>query len=130
VITWRGSVTMRAVALTPPESTKTSLRQRLHAHARTRWPQLTDLQVRHRGGFAYISAELPDGDRLPLCRLRYTGSAATWGFAIYQASTDRYEDSFLPTGTAAGTPEQALDTACGLYLGDPTAWLTDQTPQD
>jgi hypothetical protein len=24
----------------------------------------------------------------------------------------------------AGTPEDALDTACGFYLGDPTAWIT------
>ena len=119
------------MAPTPPESTKTSLRQRLHAHARTRWPQLTELTVRHRGGFAYITAQLPDEeDPLPLCRLRYTGSASTWGFAIYLASSDRYEDSYLPTGASAGTPEQALDTACGLYLGDPTAWLNDQPPQD
>ncbi len=122
---------MAGVARTPPESTKTSLRQRLHAHARTRWPQLLDLHLRHRGGFAYISAQLPgDDEPLPLCRLRYLGSASSWGFAIYQASSDRYEDSFLPTGAPAGTPEQALDTACGLYLGDPTAWLTDQPPQD
>jgi hypothetical protein len=27
-----------------------------------------------------------------------------------------------PTGDLAGAPEDALDTACGLYLGDPTAW--------
>lgn len=122
---------MTTVASTPPESTKSSLRQRLAAHTRTRWPQLRDLQIRHRGGFAYISAQLPDDDeRMPLCRLRYTGSASTWGFAIYQASSDRYEDSYLPTGAPAGTPEQALDTACGLYLADPTAWLTDQSPQD
>ncbi len=119
------------MAATPPESTKTSLRQRLHAHARTRWPQLAGLQIRHRGWFAYISAQLPDDEGpLPLCRLRYIGSASTWGFAIYQASSDRYENSSLPTGAPAGTPEQALDTACGLYLGDPTAWLTDQPPQD
>jgi uncharacterized protein YcaQ len=25
-------------------------------------------------------------------------------------------------GDLAGAPEDALDTACGLYLGDPTAW--------
>lgn len=119
------------MAPTPPESTKASLSQQLHAHARTRWPQLVGLQIRHRGGFAYISAQLPDDDSpLPLFRLRYIGSASTWRFAIYQASSDRYEDSFLPTGTPAGTPEQALDTACGLYLGDPTAWLTDQPPQN
>jgi len=27
----------------------------------------------------------------------------------------------------AATPEEALDTACGLYLGDPTAWITSPT---
>jgi hypothetical protein len=42
--------------------------------------------------------------------------------AIYLASKDGYEDSVLPTGDLAGAPEDALDTACGLYLGDPTAW--------
>jgi hypothetical protein len=24
----------------------------------------------------------------------------------------------------AGSPEDALDTACGLYLNDPSAWTT------
>jgi hypothetical protein len=46
-----------------------------------------------------------------------------WGFAIYLASKDGYQDSVLPTGAFAGAPEDALDTACGLYLGDPTAWI-------
>jgi hypothetical protein len=41
---------------------------------------------------------------------------------VYLASKDGYEDSVLPTGDLAGAPEDALDTACGLYLGDPTAW--------
>jgi len=52
-----------------PDSTKTSLEQRLHARARERWPDL---------------------DR---CRLRYSGSAHRWGFAIYGVSHDDYEDS-------------------------------------
>ena len=39
-----------------------------------------------------------DGTTLPLCRLRYGGSAHTWGFAIYRASHDDYEDSILPAG--------------------------------
>jgi len=30
--------------------------------------------------------------------------------------------SYLPTGDTGGLAEDALDTACGLYLGDPTAW--------
>jgi hypothetical protein len=108
---------------TAPDSTKTSLGQRLHARARERWPQLTEIHIRHRGPFAYITGELPDGTTLPLFRLRYSGSATTWGFAIYRASHEDYEPSYLPNGYPAGTPQEALDCACGLYLNDPTAWL-------
>jgi hypothetical protein len=110
----------------PPESTKTSLRQRLSAHADTRWPALASVSVRYHGTFAYINGHLPDGTVMPLCRLRYGGSASSWGFAIYLASRDKYEDNILPTGLPAGSPEEALDCACGLYLNDPTAWI--QTP--
>ncbi|MHB8273243.1 MAG: hypothetical protein ACYDC9_00505 [Dermatophilaceae bacterium] len=57
-------------------------------------------------------------------RLRYGGSAARWGFAMHLASKngyqDGYQDSTLPTGAFAGRPEDALDCAAGLYLGDPT----------
>jgi hypothetical protein len=98
------------------------LRQRLHARARERWPQLADIHIRHRGKFAYVTGELLDGTTLPLFRLRYNGSPTVWGFAIYRASHDDYEPSFLPTGYPAGTPQEALDCACGLYLNDPTAW--------
>lgn len=111
----------------PPRSTKTSLGQRLSARANSRWPALTHVAVRFRGQFAYISAELPDGEILPLCRLRYGGSATRWGFAIYRASHDDYQDSALPSGLTAGSPEEALDCACGLYLNDPTAWQPDTT---
>ena len=85
-------------------------------------PRLARVQVRYRAGFAYVDAVLTDGDQLRLCRLRYAGSASQWGFAIYRASHDDYQDSYLPTGFMGGTAEDALDTACGLYLGDPTAW--------
>ncbi|MGH3503254.1 MAG: hypothetical protein ACRDQA_20520 [Nocardioidaceae bacterium] len=107
----------------PPASTKTSLQQRLSAHARERWPQLSGIHVRFRGPFAYVTGHLPDGDTMPLMRLRYGGSAARWGFAIYLASKDRYQDSALPTGGFAGAPEDALDCAARLYLNDPTAWI-------
>jgi hypothetical protein len=104
-----------------PTSTQTSLRQRLTERARERWPQLAQVQVRYRAGFAYVDGVLTDGDQLRLCRLRYAGSASQWGFAIYRASHDDYQNSYLPTGFMGGTAEDALDTACGLYLGDPTA---------
>jgi hypothetical protein len=99
-----------------PESTKTSLAQRLRQHARDRWPQLAGLHVRYHGQFAYVEGELPDGHRLPLIRLRYGGSASIWGFGLYLASSGKYENQFLPTGMSAGTPQEALDCACGLYL--------------
>ena len=112
---------------TPPESTKTSLRQRLRARANQRWPQLADLTIRHHGGFAYVDGHLPDGTTLPLFRLRYGGSANSWGFAIHLASLDSYENTILPSGYPVGTPEEALDCACGLYLNDPTAWTQPPT---
>src|SRR5450755_4956152 len=64
-----------------PESTRISLAQRLRAHAREHWPQLAAVHVRYHGQFAYVAAELTDGDRLPLMRLRYGGSAHRWGSA-------------------------------------------------
>jgi len=45
------------------------------------------------------SGKLPNGEVLPLCRLRYAGSADTWGFAIYGAGHDDYQNSHLPTAS-------------------------------
>jgi hypothetical protein len=104
---------------TPSEHTRLSLEGRLGEHARTAWPQLEQLHVRHRGAFAYVEAELADGEQVKLMRLRYTGAVGRWGFALYYASNDRYEDSLLPTGGSAGTPEDALDCACQLHLAAP-----------
>lgn len=117
----RGRAPSKTMAA-PPASTKTSLQQRLTARARQRWPQLNGIDVRFHGTFAYVSGHLPDGDTMPLMRLRYGGSAVRWGFAIYLAGKNGYQDSGPATGQFAGTPEDALDTACGLYLDDPTAW--------
>jgi hypothetical protein len=105
-----------------PDSTKTSLEQRLRARARERWPQIASLQIRHRGVFSYVDATLTDATTLKLCRLRYVGSASQWQFAIYRASHDDYDESVFFTGLPVGTCQDALDTACGLYLNDPTAW--------
>jgi hypothetical protein len=99
-----------------PNSTKDSLTYRLHAHAKTTWPQLADLQVRYRANLAYITGVLPDGEHLPLCRLRYGGSAHSFGFAIYSAAHNRYQDSVLLTGSPTGSPQDALDTACTIHL--------------
>ena len=110
-----------------PDSTKASLEQRLRARARDRWPQIASLHIRHRGTFSYVDATLADGTMLKLCRLRYVGSASQWQFAIYRASHDDYDESAFPTGLPVGTCQDALDTACGLYLNDPTAWIQPPT---
>ena len=110
-----------------PDSTKTSLEQRLRARARERWPQIASLHIRHRGTFSYVDATLTDATTLKLCRLRYVGSASQWQFAIYRASHDDYDESVFFTGLPVGTCQDALDTACGLYLNDPTAWVRPPT---
>ena len=76
-----------------------------------------------------LTAWLTETESIPLCRIQYLGDADDWAFALYQASTETYTDSRLPTGAFTGTPTQALDTALGLYLNDPTAWPINP-PQD
>ena len=110
-----------------PDSTKTSLEQRLRARARERWPQIASLHIRHRGNFSYVDATLTGDTSLKLCRLRYVGSAHDWQFAIYRASHDDYDESVFFTGRPVGSCQDALDTACGLYLNDPTAWTQHPT---
>ncbi len=58
------------MAVTFPESTKSSVRQRLATHVRERWPQITELHMRHRGVFTYVEATTTGAGTLPLCRLR------------------------------------------------------------
>jgi hypothetical protein len=110
------------VVVAYPDSTKASLHQRLSARAHKRRPELARVSIRHRATFSYVDGVLPDGTALKLCQLRYVGSAHHWRFAIYRASHDDYDESVFPTGLPIGTCEDALDTACGLYLNDPTAW--------
>jgi len=95
-----------------PESTRTSLAQRLHAHATANWPQLTTVHVRYRGQFAYVDGELTGGERLPLMRLRYGGSAHRCGTAIYVASTDSYENQIWFSSTI----EEVFDLVCDLHV--------------
>jgi hypothetical protein len=105
-----------------PDSTKSSIRLRLLDHAERHWPQLARLDVTYRGAFAYVAGVLPGGDQIPLCRLRYGGSAHSFGFAIYSAAHGRYQEAVLRTGLSTGTPQEALDTACTVHL----AGLSDQ----
>ena len=99
-----------------PESTRSSIILRLLDHAETNWPQLAKVRARYHGSFAYITGVLRNGEQIPLFRLRYGGSAHSFGFAIYSATRERYEDALLRTGLPTGTPQEALDTACTVHL--------------
>lgn len=113
-----------------PQPARNALAHRLGVRRRERWPSLVDLSIRYRGSFAYVSGSTVDDDEpMPLFRLRYVGSSKVWGFAVYLASKEGYEESFLPSGGFTGTPEEALDCTCGLYLNDISAWTeTAETP--
>ena len=111
-----------------PDGTRRVLARRLDLRRQQRWPELADVTIRYRASFAYIAGTTGDDDTLLLCRLRDLGSPDNWGFAIYLASKDGYEDSILPHGSFTGTPEEALDCACGLYLNDVTAWTDTRRP--
>ena len=89
-----------------PESTRSSITLRLLDHAEAHWPQLTRVNTSYRGAFAYISGLLPSGEQIPLCRLRYGGSAHSFGFAIYSPAHDRYQDAVLLTGLPIGSPQE------------------------
>jgi hypothetical protein len=101
-----------------PEPTRSSITVRLLDHAEQNWPQLAKVRARYHGSFAYITGVLRNGEQIPLFRLRYGGSARSFGFAIYSAASDRYQDALLRTGLPTGTPEEALDTACTIHLAD------------
>jgi hypothetical protein len=118
--------TMEAMPV-PSAHLKTHLAGHLDFHASKRWPQLEEVTITWRGGYGYVTGHLPGEEQLPLCRLRYLGSDTDWGFALYQASNEDYDDSVLPNGSPTGTPEQALDCALGLYLADPSAWINPPT---
>jgi hypothetical protein len=105
-----------------PDGARRALARRLDLRRQERWPDLLDLNIRYRGSFAYIDGTTAEYDPMPLFRLRDLVSPHAWGFAIYLASKDGYEDSVLPRGSFTGAPEEALDCACGLYLNDITAW--------
>jgi len=108
-----------------PESTRSSITLRILLHAKEHWPQLGRLQVTCRSGFAYAAtAPHADDEPQPLFRLRYGGSAHSFGFAVYSSATGRYEDTLLLTGRHTGTPQEALDTAATLY----TAGIAGATP--
>jgi hypothetical protein len=90
---------------------------RLEAHVKANWPQCDKFDVRTKGQFVYVLAGTVDDEEAePLCRLGYTGSVEQWAFAYFSYSNEKYEPSFLDTGSPYGSPEECFDCAAALYL--------------
>lgn len=110
-----------------PVSVRAKLVDRLERHVRRHWADRCErVSVRFAGRFAYVDAITGPTRRsrrlgldplVRLCRLAYLGGEE-WGFGFYKYSDEKYESSFLPTGSLAGTPEECFDCAANLYLQD------------
>ena len=122
----RGQGTMTAMA-TPPESTKTSLRQRLTPRTRTLAP----------AGRSHPPPRSVRLRRRPAARRHHAAAVPAALRRIRQhlgirhlPGQQRQLRGLHPAQRLPGRhPEEALDCACGLYLNDPTAWLTT-TPDE
>jgi len=109
---------MTAVA-TYPDSTKTSLEQRLRARARDRWPQIASLQVRHRGNFSYVDATLTGAT---------TSSCAGCAMSAPPASGSSPSTAPATTTTTNRSSSPACPSAPAKTPSTPPAASTSTTP--
>ena len=67
---------------------------------------------------------------MPLCRLRYVGSAHNWRVAIYRASHDDYQESIFPSGLPIGTCQDASTSpAASISTTPPDGTTSDPRRQ-
>lgn len=98
---------------TVSDAVKANLATRLREYGAEHWPDF-EFQISWRGRCAYVEA-VRSTTTIKLFRLGYLGETDEWEFGFYQYSTERYEPSFLPSGSFTGSPEECLECA-GLYL--------------
>lgn len=99
----------------PSRALKDQVEGSLDHYASQAWPQLEEVTIGWRGSYGHLVGHLPDDD-LPLARIEYLGDPQQWGFALYQASTENYQETVLPSGQRTGTPNEALDCAAAVHL--------------
>ena len=100
----RSTTDTLAVMPVPSRRLKDDLADDLDHRASIHWPQLGEVRVRWRGGYAYVTGHLDADDAdddvdepaIPLCRLGYLGLDDEWEFALYDPATDTYTDPALP----------------------------------
>jgi hypothetical protein len=104
----------------PPRRLKELIEGTVDHHASQRWPVLEEVTIRWRGAYGYLTGYLgvSDDTQIKLGRIQYLGDPDEWAFAIWQASTETYINAVLHNGQPTGHPNDALDTACTLYLAN------------
>ena len=93
------------------------VRERLRRHAAKIVPGKEGwLQLRFRGPFCYVDAQVPGQAWLThLCRLRHLGRPDRWSLAFYTYSNEHYEPCLFRSGRWEGTPEEGLDIGA-MYI--------------
>jgi hypothetical protein len=116
-----------------PKDVQNALRARIERHAGEKWADsCRKVDMRFRGGFAYVDAfpkevQVPHGasaadraayeaTRTHLFRLKYLGSPNNWEYSFFCYSSESYKLSVCASGSFEATPEQAFDSAAGVYL--------------
>jgi hypothetical protein len=112
---------------TVPEPTKSSLAQKLTARARTAWPRLAAVHLRHRGQFAYVDGELANGESIKLMRLRTADPPAPGASrSTSPAPTSTRTPSCPPAASPAGLRTHWTSPAAST--SPPRSFRDDQTP--
>lgn len=97
---------------------KVRIERRILTHAEKHYAgKFAKIDVRFRGALCYIDVYTEPGETIPthLCRIHYLGTEDRWRFAFYSYAHDKYEPSFLMTGSPYGTPEEAFETSALFF---------------
>ncbi|WP_218034035.1 hypothetical protein, partial [Acrocarpospora corrugata] len=89
----------------PPRQLKTLVEDDVDSRAFTHWQRLGEVTIRWRGAFGYLIGHFDDDQDdtgFPLGRIEYLGDPDAWAFALYQPSSDSYQDTVLLTGRRVG----------------------------
>jgi hypothetical protein len=93
------------------------VRERLRRHAARIVPGKENwLQIRFRGPFCYVDAQLPGAPVVThMCRLPNLRKPDCWSLAFYTYSNERYEPCLFRSGSWEGIPEEGLDIG-SMYI--------------
>jgi hypothetical protein len=106
----------------PPRKLKDQVEDDLDHYASQRWPQLEEVTIRWRGSYGYVEGLRHRRRWHPAVPDRLPRLARRLGIRDLPGQHRDIPGIVPHGGSTTGTPQEALDCACGLYLADPSAW--------